>query len=478
MTSRHASTSVAGSTAPSGQLAGLVADLESFEDDEVLDVLVGLQRAQARLAWAEHQALVRLAGPYRRTAEVVVFDRRVDTERVVEVTDEVRDEIAAALHRSPTLVHDQITAARLLNGPLAATSRAMKEGQITPAQGRVVVEQVRRLTGATHCANVDPAHDSPAQALRRARFTQVCAELQDRVLPAAPTQVLSQTRLLARRVIAAIDAADERRRREQARGTRDVWVSPDEDGLATLVARLDALTAHAIRAAIDAAADDPAVGLCTATAGERRADALAALVLGQVQVTAQIDVLVPLTSMCGDDSSAALPLGTSASTGTSTAALTDGTLVGWESVQAIVDDPAVRVHLRRLVVDAQTGTAIDLGRSRYEVSEPLRRWISARDRTCRFPGCRRRATACQVDHIDPWDDGGATDAANLQALCTRHHQLKTHRGWRVTRDPDTGRTQWTSPLRRTHLVDPEPLVVTAPGADQHRARMGADPPPF
>ena len=439
----------------SDQLANLVADLAHLEDDEVLDVLRGLQRAQSRIAWAEHQALVRLAGPYARTEEVLVFDRRVGTERVVEVTDEVRDEIAAALHRAPNLVHDQITAARLLNGPLAATSRALQEGRITPAQVRVIVGQAHRLTGAVRCANVDPAADSPAQAAERTRFTRMCAELQDRVLPSAPRQVLAQTSALARRVIAAIDVAGERRRREQARCTRDVWVSPDEDGLATLVARLDALTAHAIRAAIDTAAQDPAVaGDCAATAGERRAEAFAALVLGQVQVTAQIDVLMPLAAL-GGASSAVLP---------------DGTLVGWESVQAIVDDPTVRVQLRRLTIDPQTGTAIDLGRTRYEVSEPLRRWISARDRTCRFPGCRRRATACQVDHIDPWDDGGRTDATNLQALCARHHQLKTHRGWRAARDPDTGRTHWISPLGRTYLVDPESLVAVNPS--------GAGPPPF
>ena len=474
----------------SGQLAHLVADLAHLEDDEVIDVLRGLQRAQSRLAWAEHQALVRLAGRYQRTEEVLVFDRQADTERVVEVTDEVRDEIAAALHRAPNLVHDQITAARLLNGPLAATSRALEEGQITPAQVRVIVGQAHRLTGAVRCANVAPAADNPAQAAERTRFTQMCAELQGRVLPAAPMQVLAQTSALARRVIAAIDVAGERRRREQARCTRDVWVSPDEDGLATLVARLDALTAHAIRAAIDTAAHDPAVaGDCAATAGERRAEAFAALVLGHVQINAQIEVLVPLAALCDDDGDRDGGLAASAPgprTGASSAALPDGTLVGWESVLAMVDDPTVRVQLRRLTIDPRTGTAIDLGRSRYEVSEPLRRWISARDRTCRFPGCRRRATACQVDHIDPWDEGGRTDAANLQALCTRHHQLKTHRGWRVTRDPDTGRTHWISPMGRTYLVDPESLVVPASSslASKRIGQLvavdasGAGPPPF
>jgi hypothetical protein len=267
-------------------------------------------------------------------------------------------------------------------------------------------------------------------------------------------------------------------------------VSPDDDGIATLVARLDALTAHAIRAAIDSAAQDPALaGDCAATAGERRAEALAALVLGQVQVTAQIDVLVPVDSLTGTDDDpldVRLPLrpigGTcdgSDSAVLPDAALPDGTLIPWESAQSMIDDPAVRAQLRRLLVDAQTGTAIDLGRSRYEVSEPLRRWISARDRTCRFPGCRRRATACQVDHIDPWDDGGRTDADNLQALCTRHHQLKTHCRWRSARDPDTGRTHWISPLGRTHVVDPEPVLVPASGSPVcGSSPPEPDPPPF
>lgn len=448
----------------------------------MLDVLAGLQRAQARLAWAEHQALVRLAGPYQRTVEVLVLDRRADTERVIQVTDEIRDEVAAALHRSPNLVHDQITAARLLNGPLNATSRALRDGRITPAQARVIIEQARRLPGAVRCTHVDPAEDSPVQAAERARFTRLCTELQDRVLPVAPAQVLSQTRALARRVITSIDAAGDRRRREQARCTRDVWVSPDEDGIATLVARLDALTAHAIRAAIEAAAQDPAVaGDCRAPVGERRADALAALVLGQTQVTARIDVLVPLGSLgVTADGTATLNDGT--------ASLDDGTPIGWDSFQRLADDPAVRIQLRRLLVDPATGTAIDLGRSRYEVSEPLRRWIAARDRTCRFPGCRRRATACQVDHIDPWEEGGRTDAANLQALCTRHHQLKTHRGWRSTRDPVTGRTSWASPLGRRHDVDPEQLLIPEPcpqvssssasGPSPPEQEPDPDPPPF
>jgi hypothetical protein len=448
---------------PADALVDLVMSLEKLEDDEVLDVLIGLQRAQSRLAWAEQQALVRLAGPHTHEHEVLVFDRVIDTERVVVVEDERRDEIAAALHRSASVVHDQITTARLLNGPLADASRALRDARISPAHVRVLVEQVRRLPGAARAAHADPATDTRAQAVERRHVARVCKALQDRVLPAAQSQVPSQTRALARRAMAAVDAEGEQRRRRAARCTRDVWVSPDDDGIATLVARLDALTAHAIRAAVEAAAADPSVaGDCAATVGERRAEALAALVLGHAQVTAQIEITVPLAAVAGDDAPAV-------------AALADGTLIDWDATAELFDDPEVNVQLRRLVVDAGTGTAIDLGRSRYEVSGPLRRWITARDRTCRFPGCRRRAANCQVDHIEPWDDGGRTDAKNLQALCARHHQLKTHGGWRVSRDPQSGNTLWISPLGREYDVVAEPVSLTS-GVESPPAEP--DPPPF
>ncbi len=87
-------------------------------------------------------------------------------------------------------------------------------------------------------------------------------------------------------------------------------------------------------------------------------------------------------------------------------------------VGELLQDPQVPLTIRRLITDPQTGRSLDLGRSRYEVSEPLRRWIVARDRTCRFPGCSRRASACQIDHVVAWTDEGGTDAANLHALCT------------------------------------------------------------
>ncbi|MHB1166472.1 MAG: HNH endonuclease signature motif containing protein, partial [Candidatus Nanopelagicales bacterium] len=53
------------------------------------------------------------------------------------------------------------------------------------------------------------------------------------------------------------------------------------------------------------------------------------------------------------------------------------------------------------------------GRTTYRIPDPLRAFITARDGTCRFPGCRRRADRCQVDHAQPWDHGGPTSRDNL-----------------------------------------------------------------
>jgi hypothetical protein len=51
----------------------------------------------------------------------------------------------------------------------------------------------------------------------------------------------------------------------------------------------------------------------------------------------------------------------------------------------------------------------------YRPGVDLCRWVRARDRHCRFPGCRRAAAGCDQDHIVPWPVG-ATQAWNIYPL--------------------------------------------------------------
>jgi hypothetical protein len=396
----------------------LEGDLIDEATDDLLDQLVALDRQRSRLAALEAELMVRLAGSEARHHQVTVLDPSTDTQRLLDIADEVREEIAAALHRPPAAVHDQVVSARLLLGPLRRTRDALAEGRLTESNARVIAEGAALLLRSL---GTDP------DALETA-----CTALQDRVLARAERCTRSQLRRVVRAAVAGIDAAGELERRRQARASVDVTMCPDEDGLAVLMACMPAVDAARVLAAVNAVARSEAlVTGCDATLGERRAAALLALATGTVpgvEVRAEITVMVGLADL----------------------------VEGTGAVRTLIDDETVPLSIRRLVTDPLTGRALDLGRRRYEVSEPLRRWIATRDRTCRFPGCSRRATACQVDHVTAWSDEGATDAENLHALCTRHHQLKTHAGWEVRRDDGSGLTVWTSPAGRTYWVDPDP----------------------
>ena len=54
---------------------------------------------------------------------------------------------------------------------------------------------------------------------------------------------------------------------------------------------------------------------------------------------------------------------------------------------------------------------------RYQPGRRLRNIVCARQRTCSFPGCRRPAARCDLDHTIPYDQGGLTCECNLAPLC-------------------------------------------------------------
>jgi hypothetical protein len=81
----------------------------------------------------------------------------------------------------------------------------------------------------------------------------------------------------------------------------------------------------------------------------------------------------------------------------------------------------------------------------YRHTETMRAVVELRDRTCRHPGCSRRATACDCDHVVPYPQG-PTHPDNTCCLCRRHHRLKTHaKRWEHVFDPDRDRLTVTTP---------------------------------
>ena len=104
-----------------------------------------------------------------------------------------------------------------------------------------------------------------------------------------------------------------------------------------------------------------------------------------------------------------------------------------------------------LVQDPTTGEILGVGRRR-RIPAGLKRWLQARDGTCRFPGCAVSVTRSEIDHTTPWARGGLTEHSNLEHLCPKHHRFKTLGHWKA-RQPEPGSIEWTSPAGRAYRTE-------------------------
>lgn len=342
--------------------------------------------------------------------------------------------------------------------------------------GALSIEHVRAigraLEGAPGYGSQDPQES--------ARYATACRKVLAVVIPFARTHTPGECRRRAERAILVHDSAGaERRRREVAESHHGVYLhAGDEPGTAEITAVLPMAHAHAVYAAIDTLARDPRfeTGAGCVTLGQRRAAAFATLVLGdpgsvavldsvvsEAKLRASIDVVVPLATVLGASEQGGVVA---------------GQVVSADAVRDILADCDAASTVRRLITDTVDGieTVIDLGRRRYAVSDLQRRLLTLRDGVCRHPGCTIRATRCEIDHARPWREGGHTSGCNLGPLCTWHHQLKTHAGWRITASSRSGACTWRSPLGRIYEHRPRPLLPEMPSAPPVPADTG--PPPF
>ena len=96
--------------------------------------------------------------------------------------------------------------------------------------------------------------------------------------------------------------------------------------------------------------------------------------------------------------------------------------------------------IRRIACDANiiplvlngAGMPLDIGRSQRLASAAQRRALEATHDTCAFDGCAVAFHACQIHHIEYWENGGPTDLENMVPLCSRHHHAAHEGGWRLT----------------------------------------------
>ncbi|MGN7250474.1 DUF222 domain-containing protein [Arthrobacter sp. SAFR-014] len=107
----------------------------------------------------------------------------------------------------------------------------------------------------------------------------------------------------------------------------------------------------------------------------------------------------------------------------------------------------------RVLTDPRDGAPLEIGRTSYRLTKPMRQWLRLRDAKCTFPNCNNHSLDNDADHLLAWSDGGGTGVANLGQPCPKHHRLKHATAWRpvgATRDAPPG---WISPTGRSYPAE-------------------------
>ena len=389
-----------------------------------IDYLSALDRQESWICALKQEALVAIAGE-SADEDGGIFGY---------VDDEEREDVATALRLSPTTAQSRIDVARVLVGHLPNTISALSTGEISVAHATVIARET-----ATAIKN----GLSPESVFRVEQTALAHAEFH------TPGQVASKVKT----TIAKLAPEDFEELVDRARDSRRVTFYPEADGMATVIAILPAEDAQTVMKSIEAYilkqdAQD-AAEWSVLSADMKRADALTAIA-SQALAAMATDVQPhrrPITISVAIDLPTLMGL-----------AENPGQLAGYGAIPASVARRlAADGNWQRFVSDPTTGNLLDFGREKYTPPQELVDYLLARDRVCRFPGCRRTGQSSDIDHAQSWETGGETNPANLGLLCRRHHRMKTHGGWSLESNPD-GSCTWKSPKGKTFFVPSRPFL--------------------
>ena len=426
-------------TAPTG--AGLAAALDGVRLGSAAPVvLVEAMKAGARMrSWCDAFVAAAMAAFWRRRqaeAATMVAERDDRYESPVDGSPDAMwgaaEEIAAALRLSPRTVQSYIDDAVRLTRDLPDTFRAVRSGEISMSQARVIL---------------DATEDLLVEGQQR---------VEERVLRRAPEQTQAQLRAACRRAVASVDSDAADKRHARAVRARTVRKQALPDGMAGLWFTHTADVVESVWVAVNGLADAAKVPAQAGGDGrsvdERRADAMAAvfraILDNGVDLTGRalpaqhrrrphIEVLVPATTLLGvrDD---------------------PAELVGYGPIPpSMARRIAAGGTWRRLLTDPATGVVLEASTTRHDPPAQVSETVLARDQRCRWRGCRMPARRCDRDHGVKYKRTGRTRLGDLCCLCEFHHRIKDNEasGWHMVQ-LSGGVIEWTSPTGHTYRTDP------------------------
>jgi hypothetical protein len=225
------------SYAPDGLLADMMSEAAGRSGWERIERIGAWERL---IAWAQAAQLLEIA----RVATEATGPAPEDT------AASVTAEVGLMTRVAPRTAQARVDLAVTLLERLPATLAALSAGTISLPSARAIADETVSLD------------------------TAGAADAENRVLRRAGHQTPSQVRAATRRAVAGIDADAVRRRAEQARRERNVSLTSEPDGMATLSAYLPAHEAVAAYGMIDDHARHAGAATDGRSMDARRADAL------------------------------------------------------------------------------------------------------------------------------------------------------------------------------------------------------------
>ena len=478
-------------------IAGI--DGNDLDDADLISAIDRLERAKAACAAAQarltaHFVESQARAATRLRAEAQACSDAGDFDGWVAARDGARDlelePVAAETpgrHRRPSRSDRRMTLSRA--GVSAQVGLARRE---SPSRGA-------RLANAS-LALVQHLHhtlDALAAGVLNERRAEIVVRCTSHLDPELRTQVDSEVvgahldltdptapggvgswgdRELERRVRACadrLDAAAAVERCRVAERERRVTIRPVPDAMAVVSALLPVAQAVAVHTALTRAALSGKAAGDDRGKGQLMADTLVELVTGQAMADdVPVEVQVVITDralLAGDDMPAHVP-----GYGPVPARWARELLAPGPSEDR-PGDVRANVWVRRLFTHPTTGSLVAMDSTRRLFPTALRRFVVARDGTCRTPWCD--AAVAHADHVQPHAEGGPTSAANGQGLCVRCNLVKEEPGWtsEVLHDglgltsahPHTVRT--TTPTGHRYASSAPPLLPTRPPGSPPRA---------
>jgi hypothetical protein len=385
----------------------------------------------------------------------------------------VETEVSLARRISPMAAGSEIETARVLQSTFPSFFTALSEGRVSAAHCRKLVELTRPVTDTDALAVIGAKALPKAQRLTVGLFARQVGKLIAEHDPDAAARLLEKVThdrdVFLRRLpdgLGQVVYTDSWPR------AKAVFERIARDGKATRAARRAGRNAS-VKSRKKATRKVIREGEWAETAAACRADAFAARLLGSEAVdgsvvldtdpaTIECQLVIDLPTLRGEADHVAL---------------LDGT-----PVPGVVGRELARkaTHFRRMVTDPVTGHLLDYGRRRY-LADDVRDFVLHRDGRCRIPTCGIHAhSRLQADHAEPFPEGETT-SANLGALDTTHHQLKTH-GYLDITDSAADGSAILSTLWGQRIVIPPPDFLREPDPSTWRPDPPPtppdDPPPF